>query len=40
MPTPRYWCYVAALRDDQLVVAGGMTDKGVTDTVEIAVCRN
>ena len=40
MPTPRYWCYVAALCDDQLVVAGGMTDKGVTDTVEIAVCRN
>ena len=38
MPTPRYWCYVTALPDDHLMVVGGMTDKGVTDTVEIAKC--
>ena len=39
MPTPRYWCYVAALPSDRLVVVGGMTDKGVTDIVEIAVAE-
>ena len=36
MPTPRYWCYAAALSDTHLMVVGGMTDNGVTDTVEIS----
>ena len=36
MPTPRYWCYTAALSNSHLMVVGGMTNKGVTDTVEIS----
>ena len=36
MATPRYNCFAAVLPDNQLMVVGGETDRGRTDTVEIA----
>ena len=36
MATPRYSCFAAVLPDNQLMVVGGETDSGKTDTVEIA----
>ena len=36
MATPRCECYAAVLPDNQLIVVGGFTGKGKTETVEIA----
>ena len=36
MTTPRYWCHAAVLPNNQLMVVGGETENGVTDSVEIA----
>ena len=36
MATPRCYCYAAVLTDNQLVVVGGETENGKTDSVEIA----
>ena len=36
MTTPRCWCYAAVLPNNQLMVVGGATKNGDTDSVEIA----
>ena len=36
MATPRYDCYATVLPDNQLMVVGGWTDEGTSNTVEIA----
>ena len=36
MATPRYNCYAAVLPNNQLMVVGGKTDSGETDSVELA----
>ena len=36
MATPRHRCHVAVLHHNQLMVVGGITPGGDTDTVEIA----
>ena len=37
MATARYHCFTAVLPDNQLMAAGGYTDNGSTDTVELAI---
>ena len=40
MITGRYKCFTAALPDNQLMVVGGNTDGGITDTVELgSLCK-
>ena len=40
MPTPRYWCLVAVLPGNKLMVVGGQKNNGqYTDKVEIATCQ-
>ena len=39
MTTPRTECYAAVLPDNQLIVVGGYTGSGCTDSVEIATCH-
>ena len=36
MTTGRYDCLTAVLPDNRLMIMGGVTDDGFTDTVEIA----
>ena len=36
MTTPRYNCYAAVLPNNRLMVVGGVTENGNTDSVEIA----
>ena len=36
MTMPRYDCYAAVLPNSQLMVVGGVTENGETDSVEIA----
>ena len=36
MSTPRCQCFAAVLPDNQLMVVGGYTDSGETDSVELA----
>ena len=37
MATPRYYCFAAVLPNNQLMVVGGGTDRGETDSVELAI---
>ena len=40
MTTARYRCYTAVLPNNQLMVVGGWTDTGITNTVVIAsICK-
>ena len=36
MATPRYLCFAAVLPNNQLMVVGGGTGRGTTDSVELA----
>ena len=40
MTTGRYRCFTATLPDNQLIIVGGLTDRGMTDTVEVASVYN